>query len=237
MLCDRNELKRTRKATEYLTVTHPADRPQWPQPEDGALPPAAAPEVVEIFSAASSHGTSSAYRGRSAGSRISAGRARRRRYESLAIVVGACAVAIAAAAVVFYLSQPSAAPTVTIDRIPDQQVDELATLQISIPHQAMLRPGEKLRFALTTPIVGMNVDADSGRLTWVPSASQAARDYEVGVAALIGDKQVAQRRFQVTVYRRNRPPLITPIPEQTTDGSEPISFTITARDQDQPRAS
>ena len=152
----------------------------------------------------------------------------------IAIVAGIGAVCLVVVGVLFALKRGLSPAGVTIPVIPDQEISELQTLDLTIPHRAKLRDGEQLRFAIESPIEGLKIDASSGRLTWTPTAEQGPRTYPVAVLALVSDQNAARQDFKISVLDANRPPEVSPIPEQMTDGQQLVSLNIVARDPDRP---
>jgi methyl coenzyme M reductase subunit C len=75
-----------------------------------------------------------------------------------------------------------------------------------------------------------------GLFTWTPTPAQASSTNAISV--IVSDDAVpsltATQRFTVTVGTFNRPPELAPIPDQTVNEGELLTFTVSASDPDQP---
>ncbi len=209
-----------------------ADSSRWrePPPSPSVVEPPIA-QLVGVFEVPSNQGVSHGYR--AAQLRSKAERQRRQTVVLLSVLTLGVAATFGAAFV--YLAQrPGSAGLVTLGPVPDQAVDELSALSISLPRQSELLPGQRLRFALVDPVPGMKIDDETGVFTWTPTERQGPREYSVAVTAAVDERLVASREFRVSVRERNRPPQIAVIAEQQCTADQTLSFEIKARDPDQP---
>jgi len=75
--------------------------------------------------------------------------------------------------------------------------------------------------------------SSGGLFTWTPTAAQASSASTISVIASDGFLTVTQR-FTVTIGGFNRPPTLVPIPNQTVNEGELLTFTVAANDPEQP---
>lgn len=144
-------------------------------------------------------------------------------------VIAACLVA--AVALLAWRSQPvrpELAP------LPDQAVDEGKSLEMDI--LASRKPEVPWIYEIVAPSpAGMQIDRQTGKLTWVPSESQGGQTHEIRVrAAVAGAPELfGESSFTVTVREQHQPPrfddVLLPLP---SDGQ--LAAQLQARDQDQP---
>lgn len=120
--------------------------------------------------------------------------------------------------------------------IPDQIVDEGAAWSVTVSANDADLPPNKLTYSLVQAPGGVTIDADTGRIEWLPSETDGPGQYAFSVEVI--DNGVpplsARQAFQVTVNEINSPPTLTPIADQIVKAATPLSFTASASDLDIP---
>ena len=123
---------------------------------------------------------------------------------------------------------PNTAPVFAT--VPDQVVNELATLTVANEATDAELPVQALRYALVTGPAGMTVDAMTGVVSWTPSEAQGPGVYGVEVQATDNGVPAlsATYQFDVTVNELNAPPLFAALPNQATSVGALLEFTVGA---------
>ena len=126
-------------------------------------------------------------------------------------------------------------PAVGLRPVPNQQIEETKTLQLTLTAQGEATPGG-WRFELAQGPVGAELDPQTGVFSWTPTEAQGPGWYDAVVWLVdAGSAQtLGQVHFGIGVLESTQPPVITPIPEQTTDSYTPLAITVEARDPDDP---
>ncbi|MFN0054206.1 MAG: putative Ig domain-containing protein [Planctomycetales bacterium] len=92
--------------------------------------------------------------------------------------------------------------------------------------------GDQLTFSLAVKPAGMTIDADSGLVSWTPTAQQLGNQ-SVTVSVADGQGGTASQSWQVVVAATsNRPPVITSTPSQAATQGKPYTYQVTASDPD-----
>lgn len=120
--------------------------------------------------------------------------------------------------------------------VPDLRVAEGSPLALTIGTTLAAR-GHRLRFALGPNAPdGLAIDPQTGLLTWTPSESQGPGVYLITVSVRELDEPavVESLTFRVSVSEVNRPPAVTPIPDQSVSAGETLAFLVRASDPDVP---
>lgn len=120
-----------------------------------------------------------------------------------------------------------------IAAIPNQTIDELTELSIQLtvvdPNSA---PGE-LAWSKTSGPTGVQVNAQTGMLTWIPSENDGPGQFEVTVSVFDGALSNS-RSFMVRVDEVNVAPTIAPLGDQVVGVGATLSVTAVAADADIP---
>ncbi|WP_145234608.1 putative Ig domain-containing protein [Urbifossiella limnaea] len=97
-------------------------------------------------------------------------------------------------------------------------------------------PANALTFTLTGAPAGASIDPTTGVFTWTPTEAQGPATFtftvrvtDNGTPALFDEEAIT-----VTVGEVNTPPVLDPIPDQTVDEGNSLTFTVTAHDGDLP---
>lgn len=80
--------------------------------------------------------------------------------------------------------------------------------------------------------VGMNMDAKTGKLTWVPQPFQGSQSYDVTIEVSDGRGGVVTQSFKVAVQSVNDPPKIVSTPPKRTVSGTQFVYTARAIDPD-----
>jgi len=127
--------------------------------------------------------------------------------------------------------------------IPDQVINELATLSFTASATDPDLPPNSLLFALgSSAPSGATIDPTTGLFSWTPTETQGPAQYDVTVEVTDNGDAIASgnprlRDLQVvriTVLEVNRPPILTPIGDRTIDELQTLSLQATASDPDLP---
>ncbi|MBM4249710.1 MAG: hypothetical protein FJ149_09835 [Euryarchaeota archaeon] len=85
-----------------------------------------------------------------------------------------------------------------------------------------------LTFSLKSSIIGMEIGAASGKITWTP---EYVNEYDVVVSVSDG-KESAMQEFTVKVTQGNRPPKFISVPVKTATVGQPYEYQAKAMDED-----
>jgi uncharacterized repeat protein (TIGR01451 family) len=120
--------------------------------------------------------------------------------------------------------------------VPDQMIDELNPLLLSLTASDSDFPSNTLSYSLVSGPVGMGVSSDSGLVSWTPTEAQGPSTNQVTVR--VTDNGVPplsdEKTFKVVVHEVNSPPLLAPISDKTVRQSSTLGFTLGATDSDLP---
>jgi hypothetical protein len=121
--------------------------------------------------------------------------------------------------------------------IPDKTVNEGELLSFTIVATDPDLPAQRLTFTLGAGAAsGANIDPATGLFTWTPTEAQgpATNSFSILVVDNGEPSLNATRSFTVVVREINRPPVITPIPDQTVRKGDLLVFAVAATDPDVP---
>lgn len=119
-------------------------------------------------------------------------------------------------------------PTITSDPITQVLEDSTYTYQVSAQDNDI---GEILVFSLVSSPVGMSIDPQSGRISWLP-AQQDVGLSEVNVEVADGNGNTANQVFTVNVSNVNDLPIVENIDDVTVEADTSVNISIAASDED-----
>lgn len=119
-----------------------------------------------------------------------------------------------------------------LDVIPDQSIDELTALNLSVTATDADLPANPLVFTLVDGPVGLIVES-SGEVKWTPSESQGPSIHEVNVSVSDGVADVNQQ-FTIVVNEVNTAPQLVEVPDQAVVVGEEVIVRLTSVDSDLP---
>ncbi len=124
---------------------------------------------------------------------------------------------------------------------PNTNVNELATLLVTVSATDTDIPTNTLSFSLVSPPVGMSINTNSGLIAWTPTEAQGPSTNIITVVvsdlntnALNAQQLHATNTFTVVVNEVNSPPVLTLPANQTVHAGTYISLNATASDPDIP---
>jgi uncharacterized repeat protein (TIGR01451 family) len=124
----------------------------------------------------------------------------------------------------------------TLAAIPDQVVNELELLTITLAGADADLPAQTLTYTLEHKPEGMQIDPASGVITWTPTEAQGPGYYTVIVR--LSDDFVPPasvvRIFYVFVHDVNQAPTLAAIADRTVDEHQTLAFTAQGADADLP---
>lgn len=91
--------------------------------------------------------------------------------------------------------------------------------------------GDAVTYQFTTDADGLEVDANSGLVTWTPTEAQSGQTFNVEIIAT-DDYGSTSQPYPITVIAVNDPPDLAPIPDGTATEDQPFTVTVTATDPD-----
>jgi len=122
--------------------------------------------------------------------------------------------------------------------IGDQSVDEQATLTFTAGASDLDLPANTLTFSLGAGApAGANIHPTSGVFTWTPTEAQGATVYnDVKITVTDNGTPILSdsETITITVNDVNTAPILNSIGGKNVNEDEPITFTVTATDQDLP---
>lgn len=123
-----------------------------------------------------------------------------------------------------------------LDAIPDQTVNEGATLNFTAHATDSDLPAQTLTYSLSSAPTGAAIDPNTGVFSWIPTEAQGPGTYPVTVVATDNGPGAltASRTFNVTVAEVNSAPQFTPISDQTVQQGSTVTLTVQASDPDLP---
>jgi parallel beta-helix repeat protein len=123
--------------------------------------------------------------------------------------------------------------------ISDQTVNEQGTLSFTVPTASdQDLPAQTLIYTLDAASLaaGMTIDGSTGAFSWSPSESQGGTDYNVTVTVTDNGLNLPNltdaKTFKITVPEINVAPVLAPIPPQSVNFGQTLTFTASATDQD-----
>jgi hypothetical protein len=116
-----------------------------------------------------------------------------------------------------------------IGSVPPTNADPVNTYTYAV--RATDPQGLPLTFSLTTSPSGMNIDPQSGLITWSPTSAQVGSQ-NVALQVDDGNGGTATQSYTIVVANAatNQPPVITSTPRQLATVSQPYQYQVTARD-------
>lgn len=132
------------------------------------------------------------------------------------------------------VNEVNKAPVIT--QVPNQTVDELTLLALTVSGVDPDIPANSFTFSLDTPPPGASITL-GGQFTWTPTEAQGPGTYTITVRATdTGTPPLSSTMsFTVTVREVNLAPTLTlPAIPSPVDEGVPLTFTATATDQDLP---
>ena len=130
--------------------------------------------------------------------------------------------------------------TVTVAEVNEAPVlDEIGAqngnVQSELTFTAMARdddvPAQTLEFSLTGEPTGAEIDAATGEFSWTPTADQTG-DHTFTV--VVSDGELTDTEEITVTVDANLVPVVDPIEDKEVNELEPLSFTVTATDDDGP---
>jgi len=122
-----------------------------------------------------------------------------------------------------------------------QTLDELTPLNVSVSATDSDSPANPLTYALVSPPLGMNINSNSGAITWIPTEAQGSNLYTITVTATDTNRDAGNQKqftvtntFLVTVNESNSPPVLQIIGNQSLHYGVPLSIQAVATDADLP---
>ena len=123
--------------------------------------------------------------------------------------------------------------------IADISIDEGLPFTIQAQRSDQDFPAQELTYSLLPGApAGVELDAVTGELTWVPAEQQGPGTYTIGVAVIDDGEpaMTATRSFQATVRDINNAPVIEPISDQSVSEGTAFTMEVVAADPDIPAA-
>ncbi len=119
-----------------------------------------------------------------------------------------------------------------IDPISDQTIDEGQTLTLQIKGtEPDKEDQDKISFSMKNLPPGASFDPATATFTWTPTYEQSGV-YSNIVAIMQAGAFSDSTTFSITVNHVNRPPVLEPIPDQTVNENELLTFRISGSDPD-----
>jgi hypothetical protein len=115
-----------------------------------------------------------------------------------------------------------------LEPIGDQTVAEGAALTFALSGSDL--DGDALMYAVVPLPEGASVDPETGGFSWTPAYDQAG---SYPVECLVSDGETgASQSIVITVTNTNRPPVLSPIGDQTVEEKQFLTFTLSGSDPD-----
>lgn len=115
----------------------------------------------------------------------------------------------------------------------DQMVDELTQLTVTNMATDVQSPPQILTFALVSAPAGMQIDTNTGVLTWTPTEDQGPTTNLITVSVTDG-VETNSGSFTVLVNEVNVAPVLPDLPDRILHAGERLAFTNLATDADLP---
>ena len=126
-------------------------------------------------------------------------------------------------------------PAPIVAAIADQQIDELALLELMVRVENAADIRGPLTYSLDEPPPGAAIDPETGRFTWCPAEDQGPGEYRIAVRVEAGTgESPVETQFRVAVREVERAPIIEPIGNQTVQMDATLVVPVEARDADVP---
>ncbi|MEN9676382.1 MAG: hypothetical protein RIS76_2278, partial [Verrucomicrobiota bacterium] len=126
----------------------------------------------------------------------------------------------------------------SLAEIPNQTVDELSPLSLTLGATDTDLPAQSLTYSLISGPDGLTV-SEQGELTWTPTEDQALASYLVVVRVTDNGTPPASAEAGIFVWALevNAAPVLAGVANQTADELSPIALTLSATDTDLPTQS
>lgn len=116
-----------------------------------------------------------------------------------------------------------------------QTVDELALFTLQVVARDPDSPPSAIRYSLETGPSGLELDPNTGRLTWTPDETQGPNSYNVVVRATeVGGALSSTLALSIVVNEVNQAPTLAPIADRIVAEGTVIVIANTASDADLP---
>ncbi|MCS7466146.1 putative Ig domain-containing protein [Stieleria sp. ICT_E10.1] len=132
----------------------------------------------------------------------------------------------------FVVSVVNSAPE--MDAIEGQIVDELTEWTLSTSATEIDLPSDSLAYSLQSSPAGMQIDSQTGELSWTPTELQGPGSFAVVVVVTDLDGATNTESFTIVAREVNVAPDAETIVDQTIDELVPFSLQVTATDVDHP---
>ena len=134
-------------------------------------------------------------------------------------------------------SAASIKPSIKLEPLNAVTVREGEVMTLTAKVRSTGLEANRLRYYFTAPPpTGCSLDATTGVIKWLPTESQGPGEFNLFVS--VGSLDYPLLKDDGTVLVRvlevNEPPMLEPIDDRTIDEGTPFSFTIKARDIDEP---
>ncbi|WP_013334633.1 CARDB domain-containing protein [Gloeothece verrucosa] len=131
----------------------------------------------------------------------------------------------------YALPYPNQAPVITSNPLTRATVGEAYSYQVV----ANDPDGNTFSYLLNNAPSGMTIDANTGLITWLPTASSLASN-KVDLQVYDGRGASATQSFTIELTGGNRQPVFTPIPQEIRGAEgQPFTLTLNATDPDNNR--
>jgi len=120
-----------------------------------------------------------------------------------------------------------------MDQIPDQTVNELSQMTVTVHADDPDLPNDVLRFSLSGGPVGASI-SPGGRITWTPAESDGPGVFTITARVADASGATDQQSFRVTVVEVNTAPEIGSIPDQALGSADEMDIAVTVADSDEP---
>ena len=128
-------------------------------------------------------------------------------------------------------------PTVTLEPLDAASVREGEVLRLIAKGKSVGLEENRLRYYFAkAPPDGCQIDEQTGVITWVPNEAQGPGEFKLTVSVSSLDYPLLkdQTTAVIRVLEVNEPPSLDPIADQTIDEGSKFTFTVKARDVDEP---
>lgn len=121
-----------------------------------------------------------------------------------------------------------------LDPISTKVVEEGELLSFTVTADDPNLPDDTLTFTLQGAPSGMEIDEETGQVTWTPAAGTGPDSFEVTVRVTDDLGQFDEQTFTLNVLEENLPPEIDPIQDPSTPEGETLTLDFTADDPNLP---
>ena len=123
----------------------------------------------------------------------------------------------------------------TIADIATQSAAEGQPFKLQLPAADADLPPNKLQYSFTTDVpAGMQLDADSGLITWTPGETDGGSSYTIGVRVSDEAGATAETSFQLNIAEVDSPPVFDPVAKFQVRPGDQLQAIVVARDPDIP---